>query len=142
MVRTAVITVFVTRNKKLLLLRRSQKVATFKGCWAGVSGYLDADTPLDQGWTELKEELGIGPNEAVLEVIGDPLEVADTQTDRIWMVHPFRFSLLDHAEIRLDWEHVDMRWSSPGTIQQMDTVPGLWEAWCRVSRDFGSATCK
>jgi ADP-ribose pyrophosphatase YjhB (NUDIX family) len=139
MVRTAVITVFLTRNKKLLLLRRSQKVGTYKGCWAGVSGYLDADTPLEQAWTELKEELGIGPNEAVLEVIGEPFEVADNQTDRIWIVHPFRVALLDHAEIRLDWEHVDMTWSSPDMIQQMDTVPGLWEAWCNVSKEYDTA---
>jgi ADP-ribose pyrophosphatase YjhB (NUDIX family) len=130
MVRTAVITVFLTRNKKLLLLRRSQKVGTFQGCWAGVSGYLDADSPIEQAWTELKEELGVGPTGAVLEVIGEPLEVTDRQTDHIWVVHPFRFALSDHVE---------MRWSAPITIQQLDTVPGLWEAWCSVSKKFDTA---
>ncbi len=138
MVRTAVITVFLTKNKKLLLLRRSQKVGTFQGCWAGVSGYLEADTPLEQAWIELKEELDVGPSEATLEVIGEPLEVPDNRNDRIWIVHPFRFVLSDHAKIRLDWEHIDMNWSSPEAIQQIDTVPGLWETWRRVSKDFHS----
>ncbi|MCP4199134.1 MAG: NUDIX domain-containing protein [Proteobacteria bacterium] len=138
MVRTAVITVFLTRNKKLLLLRRSQKVGTYQGCWAGVSGYLDTDNPIEQAWTELNEELGVGTNEAALEVEGETLEVTDHQADRTWIVHPFRFVLFDHAKIRLDWEHVEMSWSTPETMQQLDTVPGLWKAWCNVVKDFNT----
>ena len=138
MVRTAVITVFLTRNKKLLLLRRSQKVGSYRGCWAGVSGYLDTDDPIEQAWTELHEELGVGPDEAALDIIGEPLEVADSKADRTWLVHPFRFVLFDHAEIRLDWEHVEMNWSTPETMQHLDTVPGLWKTWCRVAKDFNT----
>ena len=138
MVRTAVITVFLTRNKKLLLLRRSQKVGTYRGCWAGVSGYLDTDDPIEQAWTELHEELGVGPDAAALDIIGEPLEVADSKAVCTWLVHPFRFVLFDHAEIRLDWEHVEMNWSTPETMQQLDTVPGLWKTWCRVAKDFNT----
>ena len=124
------------REKKILLLRRSSKVGTYKGCWAGVSGYLDAPDATEQAWIELHEELGIGSEEAVLEVVGEPLTVADHKTGRVWLVHPHRFSLSPHCVPCLDWEHVEMRWSLPKEIRQVDTVPGLWEAWCRVRTGF------
>ena len=139
MIRTNVVTVFLTRNARLLLLRRSKQVGSFQGRWAGVSGYLEAVEPLEQARTELKEELGIGPEDAVPMEAGDPLEVPDDGNQRIWVVHPFRFSLAEGVEIRLDWEHVEMRWCPPQEMKQMNTVPGLWEAWCRVAGRFESS---
>ena len=136
MIRTDVITVFLTRGAKLLLLKRSKQVGSYQGRWAGVSGYLEAAQPLEQAWTELKEELRIGPEDASPEETGDPLEVPDAGNHRIWVVHPFRFSLVDGVEVRLDWEHVEMRWCPPQAMKKMNTVPGLWEAWCRVAQRF------
>ncbi len=130
-IRAAVVTGFLTKDKKVLLLRRSSKVGTYQGLWAGVSGYLETN-PAKQAWTELAEELGIGSNDAALEKSGEPFEVSDDRTGRAWLVHPFRFTLTGNTEPRLDWEHVEMRWISPDDMRTMDTVPGLWEAWCRV----------
>jgi 8-oxo-dGTP diphosphatase len=134
--RIHVVTVFLTRNREILLLKRSGKVGSFRGCWAGVSGYLDADDPLEQAWVELGEELGIGSGEAALAVSGRPFDVPDADQGRIWVVHPFRFALLGFPEITLDWEHVARRWCAPKRMLEMTTVPGLWDAWRRVSRDF------
>ncbi|MCP4601308.1 MAG: NUDIX pyrophosphatase [Proteobacteria bacterium] len=134
--RASVVTGFLTKNQKILLLRRSSKVGTYKGQWAGVSGYIEVDEAEQQAWTELDEELGIKPENAKLEVAGDPLEIADNPSGRIWLVHPFRFSLADNVEPRLDWEHVEMRWISPKQMREMETVPGLWEAWSKVSNGF------
>jgi 8-oxo-dGTP pyrophosphatase MutT (NUDIX family) len=136
MKKEEVITAFVTRNKKVLLLKRSQKVGTFPGAWAGVSGYVETDIPLEQAWIELFEELGIQRHDAVLEVTGSPLQVPSKETHCTWVVHPFRFSLTEGKELRLDWEHVEMNWTVPEEIRRLQTVPGLWEAWCRVRDGF------
>ncbi len=137
--RNTVVTGFLTKNKEILLLRRSSEVGTYKGRWAGVSGYLETDDAKQQVWTELNEELGIEPEHVALEVMGEPLEITDSRAGCVWLVHPFRFALTnDHHEPRLDWEHVEMRWISPEEMQTMDTVPGLWDTWCRVSNGFDS----
>ncbi len=135
---TAVVTGFITNRGKVLLLRRSPEVGTYQGRWAGVSGYLETDDPSEQAWTELGEELGIGQDSATIELTGEPVEIVDPDTDRAWLVHPFRFALHAGVEPRLDWEHVEMRWIAPAQMQQLKTVPGLWRAWCRVSTDFNS----
>ena len=49
-----------------------------------------------------------------------------------WRVHPFLAEVKDPARIRLDWEHVEMRWVSPGEMPSPETVPGLGEALRRV----------
>ncbi len=134
--RTSVVTVFLTRQKELLLLKRSSKVGTFQGCWAGVSGYLEAKNAAEQAWQELQEELGIGQGDAVLAVQGAPLDVEDAKNDTTWVVHPFRFALLAHGQPRLDWEHVESRWCPPETMLELNTVPGLFEAWCHVKDGF------
>jgi 8-oxo-dGTP diphosphatase len=134
--RIAVVTVFVTRGNHLLLLRRSDKVVTYKGSWAAVSGYLETEDPLDQAWIEVGEELGIGVGPATCAVVGEPFEVRDDEKDRCWLVHPFRFVIDQSVEPRLDWEHVDSRWLIPDQIRMMDTVPGLWEAWKSVGENF------
>jgi hypothetical protein len=83
--------------------------------------------------TELAEELGIGSGLCIIEAEGDPLRVVDSTENRMWLVHPFRVALDPGARPRLDWEHVASKWVDPDAIRGMDTVPGLWEAWCRVS---------
>jgi 8-oxo-dGTP diphosphatase len=131
--KTSVVTGFLTRGEKILLLKRSSLVGTYKGFWAGVSGYLERDDPEEQAWAELKEELDLGPSEVDLEFTGGPIEVRDKSSGRVWIVHPFRFSLVGDKEPRFDWEHVEMRWVHPEEMRQMEIVPGLWEAWSCVS---------
>jgi ADP-ribose pyrophosphatase YjhB (NUDIX family) len=38
-----VVTVFLTHRSKILVLKRSREVGTYKGHWAGVSGYLESE---------------------------------------------------------------------------------------------------
>lgn len=125
-------TAFIERSGKILLLRRSNSVGTYRGKWAGVSGYLEGDPPLHRALTEVREELGILPEEVRLETAGEPLSVNDPELGMRWLVHPFRFTLLVHRDPRLDWEHVEMRWISEEMLSSMDVVVGLREAWERV----------
>ena len=133
----SVVTAFVTRGGRVLLLKRSSQVGTYSGLWAGVSGYLETDSAVEQAMMEIGEELDVASDGAVLEIEGEPLEVLDEKNQKRWTVHPYRFVLRDGVEPRIDWEHVEMRWVEPDEIRSMKTVPSLWEAWLRVSTGFG-----
>jgi hypothetical protein len=98
-----------------------------------VSGYLEAVTALQQAWIELHEEIGLGRESLSLIAEGSPFLVKDDHIGKLWLVHPFRFELQRHIELELDWEHVEMQWIQPENIRELDTVPGLWDAWLKVS---------
>ena len=131
--RTDVVTAFVTRGDELLVLRRSERVRTYCGRWAAVSGYLEAADPEAQARAELAEELGLGAADVALLARGEPLEIDDGGELR-WRVHPFRFGLAAGAVPRLDWEHAESRWVAPAQLEELETVPGLAAAWRAVSR--------
>jgi len=127
-----VVTVFLTWGGKVLVLKRSDKVGTYKGHWAGVSGYVESADPLKQAYVEMAEEVGLGKEDVSMVRIGKPLEVFDPARERAWRVHPFLFVVQKPDKIRLDWENVEMRWILPEEIAQLQTVPALKETLERV----------
>ena len=130
-----VVTVFLTRRSKILVLKRSREVGTYKGHWAGVSGYVESDDPLEQAYTEMAEEVGLRKRDVTLVKAGKPLEIVDEAQDRAWRVHPFLFAVHEPDKIRLDWENIAMRWILPEEIDQLKTVPALRETLERVIKD-------
>jgi 8-oxo-dGTP pyrophosphatase MutT (NUDIX family) len=130
-----VVTVFLSSGGKVLVLKRSSKVRTYKGHWAGVSGYLEGEDPLKQAHEEMFEELGLGKEDVSLVKKGEPLEVFDPTRELAWRVHPFLFVVHKPDKIRLDWENVEMRWILPEEILQLQTVPALKETLDRVIAD-------
>ena len=131
-----VVTCFLLRRRggedELLLLRRSQEVGTYRGRWAGVSGYIEERDPLSQAYTEIEEETGLTREDVRLLHSGEPLEVVDAEAERTWIVHPFLFEVGEPAKIRADWEHVETRWIRPDEVFQYETVPQLAETLMRV----------
>lgn len=127
-----VVTVFLTRGGKVLVLKRSGKVGTYKGHWAGVSGYLESEDPLRQAYEEMVEEVGLGMEDVSLVKMGKPLEIFDPVRELAWRVHPFLFVVHNPDKIRLDWENLEMRWILPEEIVQLQTVPALKETLDRV----------
>ncbi len=129
-------TCFLLRRGKdgdsILLLRRSDRVSTYRGRWAAVSGYLEAITPLEQAYREIEEEVGLGRGDVRLLAQGEPLVVPDETIDTRWTVHPFLFEALRPEHLRLDWEHTESRWLKPEEMSDLDTVPALAEALARV----------
>ncbi len=121
----------MTFEGAILVLKRSSLVGSYQGKGAAVSGYLEGDEPSHRAMVEISEELGLENDAVSLRAAGAPLLVEET--DHTWVVHPFRFELLDKTGLRLDWEHVELRWISPDMLSSMDTVPGLEEAWNRVA---------
>ena len=129
-----VVTCFLERGGQIMLLRRSEHVSTYRGKWAGVSGYIEeGSSPSQQAWTEIEEEAGLDVDDVELVREGLLLEVEDSQLGRRWIVHPFRFQLLRPERIKIDWEHTEARWIAPEDIGRHETVPGLLEAWERVA---------
>jgi 8-oxo-dGTP diphosphatase len=133
-VRNDIVTAFIEYRGKILLLRRSQKVKTMKGKWAGVSGYIEkSERPIRRAITEIKEETGFTDENIEFLGEGKPLEAADYMKPNniTWVVHPFYFRS-NNGDVQLDWEHDDYKWIHPSEFQRFDTVPRLKEAFDRV----------
>ena len=61
---THVVTCFLTRydaaESRILIVQRSQRVGSYHGQWAGISGFLEVGvTPDEQAFTEIREETGL-----------------------------------------------------------------------------------
>ena len=125
--RTDVITAFLRHAGKILLLQRSDKVGSYRGRWAGVSGYLEDATPLAQALREINEETGLGADEVHLAARAAPLEVEAPALCKVWVVHAFLFDV-DRQTVRLDWESAQYQWIDPRCLADYTTVPMLAEA--------------
>ena len=121
---------------KIALIKRSDRVGTYRGSRAAFSGYVER-LPLNQAWQELEEEAGITRNDARLRGIGVPLPVDDNVEDSHWLVFPFLFQLVDDVEIKTDWETEEWGWFKPGEMANLKTVPSLDKALDRVWPPFG-----
>lgn len=136
--RVQVVTAFIVHKGKVFLIKRSERVGTYCGSWAAVSGYVE-ELPIAQARTEVLEETGLGPDEVRLRGIGRPLPVDDPADGRRWLVFPFLFET-DHPErVRTDWEAAESAWVDPSDIERLKTVPGLLEVFRTVWPPFGKA---
>ncbi len=122
-----VVTCFLKFGGKILLLRRSKLVGSFRGRWAGVSGYVET-TADEQALIEIKEETCLCREDIKLLKRGKSLEVNDDEAGVKWVVHPFLFQIKEPAKIRIDWEHEEIRWVDPEDIDNYETVPMLKKA--------------
>jgi PncC family amidohydrolase len=128
-----VVTCFLEHGGKILILRRSGKVGTYRRSWAGVSGYIETND-IDQAYTEISEETEIYKKDLKLIKKGEPLEVIDKDLNRKWIVHPFLFHVKAPDKIKIDWEHTEARWIKPSELKKYDTVPGLAKALAKVKK--------
>jgi 8-oxo-dGTP diphosphatase len=130
--RVNVITVFLEYDKKILILKRSQKVRTMKTKWGGISGYVEEEEPLKRALKEIEEETGLNDKNVTLLRIGEPLEAVESNEPEItWIVHPYLFGS-NTDQISIGSEHDEYRWISPGEIKNYETVPRLGDAFDRV----------
>jgi 8-oxo-dGTP diphosphatase len=128
------VTSFLEHDGKILVLRRSERVRTYRGRWAGVSGSIDGGrTPEQQARLEILEETTLTDDDVQLIAAGTPLAIDDTAEGRRWLVHPFRFNVLRPEKIKTDWEHVETRWIEPEALAELEAVPRLADVWARVA---------
>jgi len=134
---TSVVTSFLLRTgpdglDEVLILRRSGRVRTYKGRWAGVSGYLEGgpEAAEEQARREIQEETSLADVELLRA--GEPFTFDDPELDTRWTVHPFLFRVRPGAAIAIDWEHTELRWVRPRSLGRHRTVPRLKESLARV----------
>jgi 8-oxo-dGTP diphosphatase len=131
---THVVTCFLERldeqSPRILIVRRSQRVGSYHGRWAGISGFVEPDvTPDQQAFTEISEETGLLPEQVRMLKRGAVVEHRDEELGRHFYIHPFLFAVLTPHHIKTDWEATDMRWIQPSELVQYETVPKLAEAF-------------
>ena len=123
---TKIVTSFIIKDNKFLLLRRSNKVKSMKGLWAGVSGIIEKDEiPLERAKIEIFEETGMKEDKIKLMKAAEQMRIKSPQyKNHEWEVFPFLFET-KHAEIKLNWENSDYRWINSNEISSYETVPSL-----------------
>jgi len=128
-----VVTCFIENDGQVLIVKRSSRVGTYQQRWSGISGYIEpGKTAVEQAWQELDEEVGLNSHDTSLLKEGDVLIINDEGLDRRWLIHPFRFALIEKNKIKLDWENTEYVWIDPERIPAYLTVPGLYAAWKKV----------
>ncbi len=125
-----VVTCFLVFEGKVLLLKRSQRVGSYQGRWAGVAGYIEGQrSPEEQGLIEILEETSLPAAAVRLARSGEILAVEDPALNTRWLVHPLKWDVLSLDGFGLDWEHTECQWFNSNEIQGLETVPGLYFAW-------------
>jgi ADP-ribose pyrophosphatase YjhB (NUDIX family) len=134
---THIVTCFLLRTDRgrdeILVVRRSERVRTYRGAWAGVSGYLEPNvTPLEQAYTEIREETGLAREDVRLLREGAPISFEDAALSQAWTVHAFLFAVSAPARIQTDWEATAHQWIAPVELAALPSVPKLAEALAAV----------
>jgi len=122
--RKNIVTSFLFKDGKVLLLKRSNKVGSFRGKWAGISGYIENENSLEAALREIKEETGVQSNQLKLLKKGNPFDINDPVNGCICSINSFLF-LFDGSEIQIDWEHDEYEWINPSEIDNYETVTNL-----------------
>lgn len=123
-----VINVVVRHQDKILLLKRSDRVNSYKGKWNTLGGYLDEVRSLKyKVEEELREELSISSIADATISYGRPYRFLDKAIGKTWIIHPVLVEFEKKPKINLDWEHTEFKWIKPGEITKFDCVPRLEE---------------
>jgi len=123
-----VVTSFLSYENKILILKRSKDVSTYRGKWAAISGTIENEKPIDAAYREISEELGLKREDIELIGRGDILKVIDEDLRNIFYVHPFLFELKTEKDLKLNFEHTEYKWIDKEDLKRMETVPKLKEA--------------
>ena len=123
---TKIVTSFIRNENKLLILKRSNKVKTMKGLWAGISGIIENnETPLKRAKIEIFEETGIIEEEITLVKDVKSIKIDSPQYENHeWEIFPFLFEA-DNPIVKLNWENSEFKWIDLDELKNYETVPNL-----------------
>ncbi|MEJ2259592.1 MAG: NUDIX domain-containing protein [Nitrosopumilaceae archaeon] len=123
---TRIVTSFIKDNDKFLILKRSNKVKTMKGLWAGISGIIEnEEDPLNRAKIEIFEELGITEDKIKFLKAASKMTVHSPQYENHeWEIFPFLFES-SNPTIKLNWENSEYKWVTMNEIKNYETVPSI-----------------
>jgi len=123
---TKIVTSFIRNNDKLLILKRSDKVKSMKGLWAGISGIIENDEePLKRAKIEIFEEVGITEDKITLVKSAEEMRINSPQYENHeWEIYPFLFET-ENPRIELNWENSEFEWIKSEELENYETVPSL-----------------
>ncbi len=123
---TKIVTSFIKDEQKILILKRSDKVKTMRGLWAGVSGIIEKnETPLTRAKIEIFEETGISEDKIKLIKSAEKLRVNSPQYENHeWEIFPFLFEA-KNPEVKLNWENSEYLWIRVDELKNYNSVPSL-----------------
>ena len=123
---TKIVTSFIRDNEKLLILKRSDKVKSMKGLWAGISGIIENnEEPLSRAKIEIFEEVGITEDKITLVTASEEMKIHSPQyKNHEWEIFPFLFES-SKPTIKLNWENSDFKWINIEELENHETVPSL-----------------
>ena len=123
---TRIVTSFIKDNEKLLILKRSDKVKSMKGLWAGISGIIEKnEEPLKRARIEIFEEVGITEDKITLVRSAEEMRINSPQYENHeWEIFPFLFEAKNPI-IKLNWENSEFKWINVEEMKNYETVPSL-----------------
>ena len=123
---TKIVTSFIKDNDKLLILKRSDKVKSMKGLWAGISGIIEKnEEPLKRAKIEIFEEVGITEDVVTLVRSAEKMKIDSPQYENHeWEIFPFLFEA-ENPTIKLNWENSEFKWINVEELKKFETVPSL-----------------
>jgi ADP-ribose pyrophosphatase YjhB (NUDIX family) len=118
------------KEPRILIVKRSQRVGSYNGKWAGISGFVETDvSPDEQMYTEIHEETGLRRDQVRMLRRGSIVEHIDTELGRHFYIHPFLLEVFNPQLIKTNWEADDISWIDPAELGRHETVPKLQEAF-------------
>ena len=123
---TKIVTSFIRNDDKVLILKRSDKVKSMKGLWAGISGIIENDEePLKRAKIEIFEEVGITEDKITLIKTTEEMRINSPQyKNHEWKIFPFLFES-KNPMVKLNWENSEFRWITIDDLDKYETVPSL-----------------
>ncbi len=121
-----VINAFVRYDGKILLLKRSDKVAAYQWKRNSIWGYLDEKVTLEEKiYEELREEIGI-TKEGIKQIRpGKIFKLEDPAINRTRIICPSIVELNTEPKIQLDREHTEYQRIHPDKIKDFDVILDL-----------------
>ena len=122
--------ILINNDGEILILKRSNKVKTYKGLWGGIAGYVEEnEEPYDTAIKEINEEVGLKKGDISFIKKLDPIVFTDFYEKKRydWKIFVFLFRIRKKSKIKIDWEHSEYRWILPSEIAKYETVPHLKE---------------
>lgn len=119
-----VVTSIIENGNKILILKRSEKVKSFKHKWAGISGYFEKDEDLlSRALIEIYEETKVKNEDLILRKILKQITIK-IENEKVITIQPFYF-LSKTKNISTDWEHSEYKWIKEDQLSNYDLVPKL-----------------